>query len=512
MSGLNSLRRINTITFNGLETLDVDLQVQIASGLPNFIIVGLPDKAVAESKERIRSAFHTIGVQIPAKRIIINLAPADLLKEGSHFDLPIAMGILSAMGVIPQDKITDYIVLGELGLDGSIIPVNGVLPVAINAKRKNKGIICPAAQGSEAAWSGIKSIIAPKNLLTLINHFNGSDEIPYPKAEQKESSPKFLDMRDVKGQETAKRALEIAAAGGHNVLMIGPPGSGKSMLACRLPGILPPLTTEEALETCMIHSIAGELKDGKLNLERPYRDPHHNASTPALVGGGRKAQPGEISLAHNGILFLDELPEFNRPTLEALRQPLENGRVTISRVHAHTEYPAKFQLIAAMNPCRCGHLGNPELACKRAPICAEEYQSKISGPLMDRIDIHIDTPAVKPYDLANIPTGESSDEIRARVIRARNTQQKRFQKLGEHNLQTNSQLKGDLLEKLTVLDDDSKKLLVTFAEQNHLSARAYHRILRLARTIADLQNEINISKMHIAEALSYRRILPKTRR
>jgi len=512
MSGLNSLRRIHTVTFNGLEILDVDLQVQIASGMPVFIIVGLPDKAVGESRERIRSAFHTLGLDIPAKRIIINLAPADLLKEGSHFDLAIAAGLLSAMDIIPPESIQNHIILGELGLDGSIIPVNGVLPVAIHAKRHDLGLICPAAQGSEAVWSEATSILAPRTLLELINHCNNTEPLKHPTAEQRKSATSFLDMKDVKGQETAKRALEIAAAGGHNVLMSGPPGAGKSMLASRLPGILPPLTTEEALETSMIHSIAGELKDGKICFDRPYRDPHHNASTPSLIGGGRKAQPGEISLAHNGVLFLDELPEFNRATLEALRQPLENGRVTISRVQAHTEYPAKFQLVAAMNPCRCGYLGNHELECKRAPLCAEEYQSKISGPLMDRIDIHIDVPAVKPFDLANIPNGESSAQIRARIIKARTLQKNRFIELGYPQLNTNSELKGDLLEELAALDQDSQNLLVSFAEKNHLSARAYHRILRLARTIADLQSANNICKLHIAEALSYRRILPKSRR
>ena len=503
--------RINTVAFNGLEILDVDLQIQLTSGLPAFTIVGLPDKALAESKERVRAAFNSIGLNFPNKKITINLAPADLLKEGSHYDLPVAVAILSSMGIIPPEELFHYVVLGELGLDAAIIPVNGVLPVAIHANSREKGIICPSAQGSEAVWSGSKNIIAADNLLSLVNHFKGTQVIPFPKAAKKETTTKHLCLSDIKGQETSKRALEIAAAGAHNMLMVGPPGAGKSMLAARLPSILPPLATEEALQTSMIHSIAGELKDGKLSFERPYRTPHHNASTPALIGGGRKAKPGDISLAHNGVLFLDELPEFNRPTLEALRQPLENGNVTISRVNSHTTYPAKFQLIAAMNPCRCGHLGNHHMECSRAPICAEEYQSKISGPLMDRIDIHIEVPAVNPLDLANIKKSESSAEVAKRVLTARKIQEKRFNDFGCSHLKTNSELKGELLEEVTKLDSDTQNLLVSFAEKNHLSARAYHRILRIARTIADLQNEKNLYKVHIAEALSYRRIMPKRR-
>lgn len=505
------LARINTITFNGLEILEVDLQVQVSSGLPSFTIVGLPDKAVGESKERVRAALQSLGLSLPAKRITINLSPADLPKEGSHFDLPVALGLLAVMGVVPNESLLDYFALGELGLDGSIISVNGVLPVAITANAQNKGLICPAAQGSEAAWSGLKDIIAADSLLSLINHLKGVQTIPQPEKLLQEPTTSLLDMADVKGQESAKKALEIAAAGGHNILMIGPPGSGKSMLAARLPSILPPLSAAEALETSMIHSVAGALKDGKLNFERPFRDPHHTASTPALVGGGRKAQPGDISLAHNGVLFLDELPEFNRPTLEALRQPLENGSVTISRVNAHTTYPAKFQLVAAMNPCRCGHLGNHHLECARAPQCAEEYQSKISGPLLDRIDIHIEVPAVSPWDLASVKKGESSECIRRRVMAARKIQKQRFIDAGLTELNTNSELKGSTLEKIAGLDDDAKALLVDFADRNQLSARAYHRTIRLARTIADLQNKLNVGNMHIAEALSYRRCLPNKR-
>ncbi len=505
------LARINTLTFNGLDVLNVDLQVQISAGLPAFTIVGLPDKAVAESKERVRAALNSLGLSLPAKRITINLAPADLLKEGSHFDLPVALGILTVMGIIPTEELSHYMVMGELSLDGSIIPVNGVLPVAIKANARNMGLICPAAQGSEAVWAGIKDIVAADSLLSLINHFKGRQSIPFPTKQTLEKKQNLLDLKDVKGQESAKKALEIAAAGGHNLLMIGPPGSGKSMLAQRLISILPPLTPEEALETSMIHSIAGELNDGRISFERPFRDPHHSASTPALVGGGRKARPGEISLAHNGILFLDELPEFNRATLEALRQPLENGSVTISRVNAHTVYPAKFQLVAAMNPCRCGHLGNHDTECSRAPLCAEEYQNKISGPLLDRIDIHIEVPAVSPWDLADVKPGESSAQVLQRVIKARKIQAERFKALGAPQLTTNSELKGELLEQACVLENDARQLLIAFADKNHLSARAFHRTLRLARTIADLQNSAKIFKLHIAEALSYRRTMPLKR-
>jgi len=502
------LARINTIAFNGLETLDVDLQLQITSGLPVFNIVGLPDKMIAESKERVRAALNSVGVELPAKRIIVNLAPANLLKEGSHFDLPIAMALLAGIGVVPAEDTADYIILGELGLDGAIMPVNGVLPVAIHANRCKKGLVCPESCGSEAVWSGLKDIIAAPSLLSLINHFKGIQHLPFPTAHRKENRRINLDMSDVKGQETAKRALEIAAAGAHNMLMVGPPGAGKSMLAARLTTILPPMTTEEALETCMIHSIAGELKNGELSFERPYRDPHHNASTPALIGGGRKGTPGEISLAHNGVLFLDELPEFNRATLEALRQPIETGYVTISRVNCHTQYPANFQLVAAMNPCRCGYLGCQGKECTRAPKCAEEYQSRISGPLMDRFDIHIQVSQVSPWDMAEVKKGETSAEIKKRVTAAREIQKRRFIEMGYPSLHTNSQLRGDVLEDVTQLDKAAKDLLIGFADKMKMSARAYHRTLKLARTIADLQNEKNVSKVHIAEALSYRYVLP----
>ncbi len=501
--------RINTIAFSGLEALDVDLQVQIGSGLPSFTIVGLPDKTVAESKERVRAAFQAIGISFPSQRITINLAPANLLKEGSHFDLPIAAGLLACMQILPQEELDGYIILGELGLDGKVMPVNGVLPVAIKAVRNDKGLICPQNQGSEAVWGGLKNIVATPDLLSLINHFKGIQTLPMPQAKQSPTRKNPLDLADIKGQESAKRALEIAAAGSHNMLMIGPPGAGKSMLAARLTSILPPLSAEEALETCIIHSIAGELKDGELNFTRPYRDPHHNASTASLVGGGRKARPGEISLAHNGVLFLDELPEFSRPALEALRQPLENGRVMVSRAEYHHSYPACFQLIAAMNPCRCGYLGMKGQQCSKAPKCAVEYQSKISGPLLDRIDLHVYVPPVSPWDIFEKEKGESSETVLKRVIKARQIQKQRFEKFGRPDLLTNSRLSGDLLEKAVELDNEARDLLIRSAERFNLSARGYHRTLRLARTIADLQNESKVLRMHIAEALNYRRVMPE---
>ncbi len=499
---------ISTIVLKGLEVFDVDLQIQVTSGIPAFTIVGLPDKTVAESKERVRAAFSALNISFPAKRVTVNLAPADLLKEGAHFDLPIAVAILCCMQILPQEEFNDYIVLGELGLDASIMPVAGVLPVAVHANRLGKGLICPASQGSEAVWGGLKSIIAVPDLLSLINHFKGVQTLPFPTAKQVQNSNSKLDLSDIKGQEAAKRALEIAAAGGHNMLMIGPPGSGKSMLAERLTTILPPLSAEEALETSMIHSVAGALKDGALDLSRPYRNPHHNASTPALVGGGKKAIPGEISLAHNGVLFLDELPEFNRSALESLRQPLENGKITVSRAEYHHTYPAHFQLIAAMNPCRCGFFGLAGQECNKAPKCAAEYQAKLSGPLLDRIDIHIFVPPVSPWDIFEKQKGESSKTVLKRVIAARKIQRERFIKMGRPELYTNAELTADLLDMASWLDNDAKNMLISSAEKLKLSARGYHRTLRLARTIADLQNESNVLKMHIAEALNYRRIKP----
>ncbi len=500
--------RIQTLAFQGIDVLNVDVQVQTASGLPAFTIVGLPDKAVSEARERVRAALTSMGLALPAKRIIVNLAPADLIKEGSHFDLPIALGLLSAMEVLPPDAIDNMVALGELALDGSLTPVAGVLPAAIHACGKEMGLICPGAQGGEAAWAGDIPILAPDNLLALINHFKGTQILQNPTPTVRTDDPVYPDLSDIKGQESAKRALEIAAAGGHNLLMVGPPGSGKSMLAARLPGLLPPLDASEILDVSMIHSLAGMLTGDGLKRARPFRDPHHSASTPALVGGGLRAKPGEISLSHLGVLFLDELPEFQRGALEALRQPLETGRTTVARANAHVSYPARFQLVAAMNPCRCGYLDDPYQACNRVPKCAQDYQSKISGPMFDRIDLHVEVPAVNPADLGTPSAGESSIAIAKRVARARQIQKDRFAEMGQPKLRTNAEADGKLLEEIATPDDTGRSLLMEAAQRLRLSGRGYHRVLKVARTLADMENARNIGRIHIAEALSYRRVIP----
>jgi magnesium chelatase family protein len=500
--------RVNTVAFQGIEAVPVEAQVTIASGLPAFTVVGLPDKAVGESRERVRAALSGMGLALPAKRITVNLAPADLLKEGSHFDLPIALGLLAAMGVLPAEEIEGYVALGELSLDGSLQPVAGVLPAALGAAAQGRSLICPAASGGEAAWAGGIEVLAAPALLAIVKHLKGTQILPHPEPKLAEMHGARLDLRDIKGQETAKRALEVAAAGGHNLLMIGPPGAGKSMLAQRLPGLLPPLDPSEALEVSMIHSVAGMLREGKLLRERPFRDPHHSASLPALVGGGLRGKPGEVSLAHLGVLFLDELPEFQRATLEALRQPMESGRVSVARVNAHVTYPARVQMVAAMNPCRCGHLDDPALTCGKAPRCAQDYQSRISGPLFDRIDLHIDVPAVKPADLSLPAPAEGSAEVAARVKAARERQTARYAGLPkEKRIRTNAELDGTLLDELAAPDAEGRKLLNDAAERLHLSARGYHRVLRVARTLADLDSSANLRRTHLAEALSYRRIL-----
>ncbi|MFC6215796.1 YifB family Mg chelatase-like AAA ATPase, partial [Fodinicurvata halophila] len=411
--------RIGTVAFQGVEVVDVDVQVQATAGMPNFLVVGLADKAVGESRERVKAALTALGLSLPPKRIVVNLAPADLVKEGSHYDLPIALGLMAEMGVLPADALATHLALGELSLDGRINPVAGVLPAAIHASARGQGLICPAAQGGEAAWAPDIEVLAPRDLLALVNHIKGTQVLGQPQAALADDGTNPPDLAEIKGQESAKRALEIAAAGSHNLLMTGPPGSGKSMLAQRLPGLLPPLSPAEALEVSMIHSVAGTLAEGKLLQTRPFRDPHHSASLPSLVGGGHRAKPGEISLAHHGVLFLDELPEFARATLESLRQPLETGRVSIARANAHVTYPARVQLVAAMNPCRCGHLDDPGAACSKAPRCGQDYQARISGPLFDRIDLHVDVPAVSAADLALPPPAETSVDVAARVASAR---------------------------------------------------------------------------------------------
>ncbi len=496
---------VHTVAFQGIDVLPVDVQCQLANGLPAVAVVGLPDKAVAESRERVRAALNALGLALPAKRITVNLAPAALQKEGSHFDLPIAMALLAAMGILPPGELMAFSALGELGLDGTLAPVTGVLPAAIAAAGEGRGLICPAPQGGEAAWAGV-AVLAPASLLALINHFKGHQVLSVPSPQLAEDDGPLPDLKDIKGQESAKRALEIAAAGKHNLLMSGPPGAGKSMLAARLAGLLPPLEPGEALEATMIHSLAGTLDQGRLLRRRPYRAPHHTASAAALVGGGPRARPGELSLAHHGVLFLDELPEFQRGALEALRQPLESGRTTIARANAHVTYPARIQLIAAMNPCKCGHLGDAVLGCSRAPKCAEDYQARLSGPLLDRIDLHVEVRAVNPADLSLPPPAEGSAEVAARIAAARAVQAERYAHLAAgSNVRCNAEADGELLEEVAAPDADGRRLLTEAAERLHLSARGYHRVLKVARTLADLAGEATVRRLHIAEALSYRR-------
>ncbi len=498
---------VGTVAFQGIEALPVDVQVQLASGLPAFTVVGLPDKAVAESRERVRGALGAIGLALPPKRITVNLAPADLPKEGSHYDLPIAIGLLLAMDVLPTDELSEFNAVGELSLDGALTPIAGVLPAAMAAKAQGRGLICPGEQGGEGAWAGDLRVLAPGNLLALINHFKGSQVLPQPVPELADEMDAHMDLADIKGQESAKRALEVAAAGGHNLLLIGPPGAGKSMLAERLPGILPPLDAAEALEVSMIASIAGQLGDGRLRRRRPFRNPHHSSSMAAMIGGGTRARPGEVSLAHGGVLFLDELPECSRQVLESLRQPIESGRAVVARANAHITYPARFQFIAAMNPCRCGHLGDGELACSRAPRCAEDYQRKLSGPLLDRIDMHIQVPNVSPADLDLPPAAESSVDVAARIENARACQRARYEDAGgETPIRLNAQADGKLLEAVATPDDDGRALLRQASDRMHLSARGYHRVLRVARTLADLEAREQVQRVHVAEALSYRRL------
>jgi magnesium chelatase family protein len=501
-----TVTRAYTVSFEGLEARPVDVQVHMAGGLPAFAIVGLPDKAVAESKERVRAALAAIGLGLPPKRITVNLAPADLPKEGSHFDLPIALALLTSMGALPAAEIERFVALGELALDGALGPVAGILPAAVAALAQGRGIICPAACGGEAAWAGEIEILAPETLIALINHVRGRSVLRAPVPVLAESGASTLDLADIKGQETPKRALEIAAAGAHNLILVGPPGAGKSMLAQRLPGILPPLAPKEALEVSMIASLAGTLEQGRIDRARPFRAPHHSASMAALIGGGLRVKPGEISLAHCGVLFLDELPEFQRPVLESLRQPLETGVAVIARANAHVRYPARVQLVAAMNPCRCGYLGDPSQACNRAPRCGVDYQARLSGPLLDRIDLHVEVPAVSAADLSLPPPKEGSAAVAARVARARAIQRARYEAEGAGGIQVNAEADGTLLEKVAAPDAPGRTLLGEATDAMRLSARGYHRVLRVARTLADLEEQPQVRRLHIAEAVSYRRL------
>ena len=491
--------RISTVAFEGAEARLVDVQVQVAPGLQAFTIVGLADKAVAESRERLRGVFAALGLALPHKRIVINLAPADMPKEGAHYDLPIALGLLAFIGAVPEDALAGYAAIGELSLDGTITQIPGALPAAMCANANDLGLICPAANGPEAAWAGDLDILAPQNLIQLLNHFKGRQVLSPPVAGELLDGESEYNLRDVRGQESAKRALEVAAAGGHNLLMVGPPGSGKSMMAARLSGLLPPLNAHELLDVSMIHSVAGLLERGRLSRSRPFRAPHHSASMAAMVGGGVKAKPGEASLAHRGVLFLDELPEFTPQVLDSLRQPLETGEIHVARVNAHVKYPARFQLIAAMNPCRCGTGGADGVACRRGERCASDYQARVSGPFMDRIDIQIDVPAVTPADLALSPSKEGSKEVAARVRAAREISHDR------NGGRTNADLSSEQLDHVAILDRDGQSLVQKAAETLGLTARGYHRVLRVARTLADLDRSENVQRLHIAEALSHRR-------
>lgn len=498
--------RVHTVAFEGVEVVGIEVQAQLSPGLPAFTVVGLPDKAVAESRERVRAAIYALGLALPSKRITINLAPADILKEGSHFDLPIALALLIAIGVVPQDAVEETVSLGELSLDARLLGVSGVLPAAIHASSRNKQLICPAGNGREAAWAGLEDgVLAPNSLLAIINHLKGMQLLTPPACGEEEDDLRVPDLREVRGQEMARRALEVAAAGAHNLLMCGPPGAGKSLLASCLPGILPPLDAQEILEASMIASVAGKLMDGRLTRRRAFRDPHHSSSMAAMVGGGRRALPGEVSLAHHGVLFLDELPEYPRAVLESLRQPLESGTITVARAQAHVTYPARFQLVAAMNPCRCGYVTDAARACNKAPKCAGEYQSRISGPLMDRIDLTLDVPEVSTLDMLKHQPGEASASVAARVAAARTRQKERFSALGLP-IRTNAELSGETLQRLAALEPSAEALLQEATARLKLSMRGYTRVLRVARTIADLEGADILSRAHVGEALSYRQL------
>lgn len=497
--------RVTTVAFQGIEGAPVDVQVMVGPGKLNMYVVGLADKAVAESRERVQAALHASGLTLPPKKVTVNLAPADLPKEGSHYDLPIALALMAVLGAIPADALADYVVIGELNLDGTIAPVAGALPAAISANAMGKGLICPAESGPEAAWAGSGiDILAPRSLIALANHFRGTQVLSRPEPAIRQSPANLPDLADIKGQESAKRALEVAAAGGHNLLMIGPPGSGKSMLAQRLPSILPPLSAAELLEVSMIHSIAGQLPGGKLSDRRPFRAPHHSATMAALIGGGLRARPGEASLAHNGVLFLDELPEFHPATLDALRQPLETAECVIARANHHVSYPASIQLVAAMNPCKCGMAGEPGHVCARGIRCVADYQARLSGPLLDRIDIRVDVPAVSAGDLLRPVSSESSETVARRVARARQLQRDRFIALGVPEVGCNARCATSMVEAIAEPDAGGLQLLRDAADKLKFSARGYHRILKVARTLADLDETARVGRIHIAEAISYR--------
>ncbi|SNT74353.1 YifB family Mg chelatase-like AAA ATPase [Paracoccus seriniphilus] len=491
-----------SVAFEGIEARLVEVQCSASPGLPGFAIVGLPDKTVSEARERVRAAFGALSIAMPNKKLTVNLSPADLPKEGSHFDLPIALAVLAALDIIPHEELSRCVCMGELALDGRLVGVAGALPAAMAAAEEERALICPASAGPEAAWVRSVPVIAAGSLRTVVDHLTERKPIaPAAPGVISRDAPAGC-LSDIKGQERAKRALEIAAAGRHHLLMVGPPGAGKSMLASRLVGLMPPLTPAEALETSMIHSLAGTLRDGGISRHAPYCDPHHSASMAAIVGGGRSAQPGQISLAHNGVLFMDELPEFSRQVLETLRQPIETGEVVIARANRHVRYPCRFLLVAAANPCRCGHLADASRACARAPGCGEDYLGKISGPLMDRFDIRLEVPAVSFLELELPAGGEPSTAVAARVTAAREIQRARFRDLPR--LRANADASGAILDEIAAPDSAGRALILKASEKLGLTARGYHRILRTARTIADLEGSDKVLGPHLAEAISYR--------
>jgi len=498
------LARTTTVAFEGLDAKPVEVQCAVSPGLPGFSIVGLPDKAVSEARDRIRTALSELSIALPSKKVTVNLSPADLPKEGAHFDLPIALSLLAALEIVPDEKVRRAVSIGEIGLDGALVAVAGALPAAVTAGSLDAALFCPASCGPEAAWVGATSVHGAPSLRALIDHLTGNKPLDPASPGRLPNLGDGPCLRDVRGQERAKRAMEIAAAGRHHLFLVGPPGAGKSMLAARMPGIMPPLSAAESLETSMIHSLAGTLEEGGILQRRPFQEPHHTASVAAIAGGGKRAGPGQISLAHNGVLFMDEFPEFPRPVLETLRQPIETGEVVIARANAHVRYPCRFLLMAAANPCRCGMLYDANAACSRAPICGEDYMGKVSGPLMDRFDLRLEVPAVSVSDLSLPPTGETSAVIAARVARARAAQAARY--AGHASVAVNADVSGDLLTEVAEPDAEGREMLLLATEKLRLSARGYHRVMKVARTIADLEGSAPVRRPHVAEALGYRLI------